>query len=101
SRRHPTATLYPYTTLFRSPNAQKKWNLVGTGQINYNKFDLGEVDVVVNIEQTGIERRVLNMKGIVVDLETQESENNSALPPQTRSEEHTSELQSRENLVCR
>src|SRR5690606_7433938 len=65
------------------PNAQKKWNLVGTGQINYNKFDLGEVDVVVNIEQTGIERRVLNMKGIVVDLETQESENNSALPPQT------------------
>lgn len=65
-----------------NPNATKKWNLVATGQVNYNKFDLGEHDVVVNIEQTGLERRVLNMLEIDVNLETVESENGTALPAQ-------------------
>src|SRR6266511_3299846 len=57
-RRPPRSTLFPYTTLFRSPaRGRRAWH-----------------------------RR---------------SGTRNAAPPGPRSEEHTSELQSRENLVCR
>src|SRR5260370_5696707 len=66
-RRPPRSTLFPYTTLFRSPGATSRF---GTG--NHGK------------------------------------ENSRRAPPggdwsagQNRSEEHTSELQSHLNLVCR
>src|SRR2546430_13264445 len=63
-RRPPRSTLFPYTTLFRSPF----W---GQSKVGIVKLDIyGEVDVSM---------------GSV---------------PQ-RSEEHTSELQSQSNLVCR
>lgn len=71
-----TVLLYEY-----DPNL-RKWKLYGTGQVNYNKYDLSEETVTVNIEQTGVERRVLNMMEIDVDLETEVSENGSALPAQ-------------------
>lgn len=65
----------------RDPNA-RRWKLYSTGQVNYNKYDLSETTVVVNIEQTGVERRVLNLLETDVDLKTEISENGSALPPQ-------------------
>src|SRR5260370_14675979 len=61
-RRPPRSTLFPYTTLFRSPMASR----------SFRRNSLGESRTV----------RV-------------------ALTVRTRSEEHTSELQSHLNLVCR
>src|SRR2546430_13260996 len=75
-RRPPRSTLFPYTTLFRSP-VDPRGLLVG---------DL--VDAVVRRREPG--RVVFDRAGRV---EVGRAED--------RSEEHTSELQSQSNLVCR
>src|SRR2546430_6054089 len=70
-RRPPRSTLFPYTTLFRS------------------EFDVGpEPDLAFN----GASREIPNHIGL--------SESRT-LDSGVRSEEHTSELQSQSNLVCR
>src|SRR2546426_6267286 len=76
-RRPPRSTLFPYTTLFRSrhPRAQR---LPG--------HELRETD------------RVYGRNGLRLDLHLRVREND---PRFVRSEEHTSELQSPCNLVCR
>src|SRR2546430_12784849 len=66
-RRPPRSTLFPYTTLFRSDNINKKW--VPTGVSCY------PISGAWNHLTIQVQR--------------------------TRSEEHTSELQSQSNLVCR
>src|SRR5256885_11090869 len=74
-RRPPRSTLFPYTTLFRSPT-----------RID----DRGNLGV-------GVDRNVIGSELIApadVDLV-------SIVDPGGRSEEHTSELQSPCNLVCR
>src|SRR2546426_8626964 len=74
-RRPPRSTLFPYTTLFRSPAQAVKGNgLNVNGEGNY-----------VWMEATG--------RGHFVGVTMSVIEN--------RSEEHTSELQSPCNLVCR
>src|SRR3712207_7613482 len=87
-RRPPRSTLFPYTTLFRSPH-----DLVGVGngvhvgeessersaQQHIGRLDLGRLEQSVQISH----RRL------------------SVRRPGHRSEEHTSELQSRQYLVCR
>src|SRR2546430_13429233 len=81
-RRPPRSTLFPYTTLFRSGCGTK----VSTGDFPY--FFL----------------RVLNSDKLFSFLAigtTSLSTTNTCLPPYFRSEEHTSELQSQSNLVCR
>src|SRR5205809_5773708 len=75
--RPPRSTLFPYTTLFRSRN------LVIAAA--------GNVDHAVLVEL--VECAFANGKG-----EEQFSSNGK---PAIRSEEHTSELQSRLHLVCR
>lgn len=70
-----TVNVYEY-----NPNTYR-WKLWATGQINFNKYDIGEDNVIVNIEQTGVERRVLNLMETDVDLETSESESGTALVP--------------------
>src|SRR5258707_11205623 len=74
-RRPPRSTLFPYTTLFRS----KDVDLVRSGSSDR----VSEVDLSIpkdlRVVMTGLER-------------------STSL---TRSEEHTSELQSRQYLVCR
>src|SRR5436309_8796906 len=73
-RQPPTSTLFPYTTLFRSV-------IVGhrladhRHEIVQGRLDIGEA----------VENGLLDRLAYV----------------EARSEEHTSELQSRENLVCR
>src|SRR5690606_41790199 len=76
-RRPPTSTLFPYTTLFRSlrPDA---------------------LDAVAVTEGPGLVGALL----IGVNAAKAFAFANG-LPIIGRSEEHTSELQSRENLVCR
>src|SRR2546430_7076671 len=86
-RRPPRSTLFPYTTLFRSPLAK-------TAQLS--------VDV-----SYGVSHSEGAPKSVVV--EEIESDPNAItdqvelLTPRIdgRSEEHTSELQSQSNLVCR
>src|SRR3712207_7109662 len=74
-RRPPRSTLFPYTTLFRS-------QVVGAGEILHG-HDLGAIDLAQQ-QDTGVDRLV-----------------DQPPLPHARSEEHTSELQSRQYLVCR
>src|SRR5258705_2824992 len=84
-RRPPRSTLFPYTTLFRSP-VWKSTHSPGDGLVG---VALGAVHkhslAAVVIEGKG---------GVVRHLEGE-------LSTDTRSEEHTSELQSLRHLVCR
>lgn len=65
-----------------NPNL-RKWELWFEGQVNFNKWELDEDQLAVAIEQTGFERRLLNLKATEVDLETAISENGSGLPAQS------------------
>src|SRR5688572_31363740 len=77
-RRPPRSTLFPYTTLFRSV------------EVLASEEDLAAVHhEVLGVEHAAGERSVID--GSHFD----------ALPGSERSEEHTSELQSQSNLVCR
>lgn len=64
------------------PN-ERRWKLYAQGQINYNKYDLSETGVAVAIEQTGFQRRVLNLMDEDVDLETIVTRDDETLPAQT------------------
>src|SRR2546430_8797926 len=77
-RRPPRSTLFPYTTLFRSA-------------IGYRAI------------QNGFETLCVNAAELIEDLPnaSQKGQLQQALFIYTRSEEHTSELQSQSNLVCR
>src|SRR2546426_2198429 len=76
-RRPPRSTLFPYTTLFRS-----------------SKFSAGRLGSDGNSPQARSRHRESNHA-----WRGQSCPRRCALPP--RSEEHTSELQSPCNLVCR
>src|SRR3712207_7118696 len=85
-RRPPRSTLFPYTTLFRSPRRHRM-------AIEQH----GSAEPVARLLEGGIERPVVRP----VDLHHSAGQLGlgNALAP--RSEEHTSELQSRQYLVCR
>src|SRR5688572_31279050 len=79
-RRPPTSTLFPYTTLFRSPSGPGKllgFNADGT------LIQGGFGATTGNERSYGVR---INLLGGAIS---------------GRSEEHTSELQSQSNLVCR
>src|SRR3712207_8450146 len=82
-RRPPRSTLFPYTTLFRSAR------------------DLRRVRRAVHLRRgdllVGAARRVL--RGPAAGLRTRPHHDRQGAD--LRSEEHTSELQSRQYLVCR
>src|SRR2546430_8674111 len=83
-RRPPRSTLFPYTTLFRSLEGKYKEEEFGLDRLkdmflhatsdDAGELSLGIIDSVRQFMRT---------------------------PPTHRSEEHTSELQSQSNLVCR
>src|SRR3712207_8224936 len=71
-RRPPRSTLFPYTTLFRSMRQDEINNcLIGSKALHFERLPSG-IEIERLIKRT-----------------------------QVRSEEHTSELQSRQYLVCR
>src|SRR3712207_7088326 len=86
-RRPPRSTLFPYTTLFRSRQLYDvavltdngQWQVVGPHAVYYRSTwnDVG----IAHITDIHVARRIDYFRG--------------------RSEEHTSELQSRQYLVCR
>src|SRR2546430_10875656 len=73
-RRPPRSTLFPYTTLFRSPHRYRDAEARAPGEVP---------------RPAGAGGRVLHV------------DRGRRPPPARRSEEHTSELQSQSNLVCR
>src|SRR3712207_8873497 len=74
-RRPPRSTLFPYTTLFRSGGARE--NLHGLDPVQFTEGSVLDRDLLAR--STAGCRYVFHL----------------------RSEEHTSELQSRQYLVCR
>src|SRR2546430_12397021 len=78
-RRPPRSTLFPYTTLFRSQGMCPRAAATPSNPASVR------LNVVAAASQLGAE------------LEAWRRE----LPADIRSEEHTSELQSQSNLVCR
>src|SRR5947209_16357191 len=81
-RRPPRSTLFPYTTLFRSARVE---NNVAEGPDSL-------------VRRTFVRRARPRIERDQVDLRRQLV---LADQPNERSEEHTSELQSRQYLVCR
>src|SRR2546430_3753945 len=88
-RRPPRSTLFPYTTLFRSP-AVHQVDLV-LARRGVAPQDVG-LAVAVEIPDP------LHLPGLIVHDVDQALCGDR---PAVRSEEHTSELQSQSNLVCR
>src|SRR2546429_1356277 len=80
-RRPPRSTLFPYTTLFRSHALERAWRAVQDCQ------------AFVEIE---FHHRFIRFKKA-----TYRGSSRTASKIGSRSEEHTSELQSRLHLVCR
>src|SRR3712207_7866152 len=81
-RRPPRSTLFPYTTLFRSQRGANGWLAAGIGATGTSAagFDIviEEDAAIVRAHRTAVRQNL-----------------------RARSEEHTSELQSRQYLVCR
>src|SRR2546428_10351054 len=90
-RRPPRSTLFPYTTLFRSlqPESSGRVKLVvdkvvlRTGKFTFNNYELVFLDTKL------VMKKLVSWKLVFTR------------PISSRSEEHTSELQSRSDLVCR
>src|SRR3712207_8886106 len=81
-RRPPRSTLFPYTTLFRSGGPSRPGS----------SYD----------EEDQLDRRVASANAAATDVRGVGSRAGSATVVRgPRSEEHTSELQSRQYLVCR
>src|SRR2546427_6045456 len=76
-RRPPRSTLFPYTTLFRS---------VRVAIEQHAQLVLRDADLALQVRDIGLRNGQLRLGGRDI---------------QARSEEHTSELQSQSNLVCR
>src|SRR2546430_9223633 len=86
-RRPPRSTLFPYTTLFRSHAIEQDAPFVGVVQPRQQ------------LHQRRLPRPILAHQCDALARLEQEPE--MAHGPAVRSEEHTSELQSQSNLVCR
>src|SRR5690606_39925239 len=91
-----TPTAFPYTTLFRS-------DLPGLQATLEADFGLA-VDLAgwaASQPEIDAERIQEHVQRLVADLFARKEASLGAQTMRLRSEEHTSELQSRENLVCR
>src|SRR3712207_7673972 len=88
-RRPPRSTLFPYTTLFRSPRLITGESLHrADGPETFDQLFLAaEAPVASQLDTRNIPAVVWGWISLKV--------------PRVRSEEHTSELQSRQYLVCR
>src|SRR3712207_7007839 len=89
-RQPPRSTLFPYTTLFRSRRGQ---NVRLASQLTGSAIDImTEADASEKRQREFVERSTMFQEELDVD---------ETLAQLLRSEEHTSELQSRQYLVCR
>src|SRR2546427_4273103 len=86
-RRPPRSTLFPYTTLFRSLGKRKSRHLVGHDDVAGKRELESSAEAYPVHGGNRDDRRGVNRVHHAVHA--------------LRSEEHTSELQSQSNLVCR
>src|SRR3712207_7982752 len=93
-RRPPRSTLFPYTALFRSCQPQ------GVGQSHAGPMPdrSGRPDVAADVDLAGDATRDLEDAD---DVSRLKGNRRPESVRELRSEEHTSELQSRQYLVCR
>src|SRR5256885_12264223 len=84
-RRPPRSTLFPYTTLFRSQIKKQGGEIVGTTGIPLGTADMTAFISKITGTFDGVFAIMFGANAVTF----------------TRSEEHTSELQSPCNLVCR
>src|SRR3712207_8771935 len=86
-RRPPRSTLFPYTTLFRSLRLQE--------EIKLQVCDIDSSRMMIHLRHAKAARIVIS------PCRSLRSNRCASIGPHIRSEEHTSELQSRQYLVCR
>src|SRR3712207_8407566 len=91
-RRPPRSTLFPYTTLFRS--GRRALLVPPRGQRRQQRD--GDQDGGEEREGDGHRQRAEQLAGDALDVDDGAEDGDGG-----RSEEHTSELQSRQYLVCR
>src|SRR3712207_7902559 len=91
-RRPPRSTLFPYTTLFRSVLKLRLLRLPQEAVLHHEQVHLRP-------HETSVRVRGRAHDGLAAHVERRVDEHGAA--SQRRSEEHTSELQSRQYLVCR
>src|SRR3712207_7515364 len=97
-RRPPRSTLFPYTTLFRSLG-EDRLDLRDLGLRAALRVDDLELDAELLRQRLGAldHRRHVRVRRV----DHRQDEDEVLLGDRLRSEEHTSELQSRQYLVCR
>src|SRR5690606_42160145 len=96
-RRPPPTTLFPYTTLFRSLQASYAAPLILLAQNRQTDRD----KVMIEQDRTRNERALADTEFLTREVAALRIALREVATRDFRSEEHTSELQSRENLVCR
>src|SRR3712207_9590557 len=99
-RRPPRSTLFPYTTLFRSPLEARRGVVGPAGGVGRGQLQ----DVAVEVLRPRV--RPVDLLGLAVGVVGEGDVDAAGLRVRLdvlrpRSEEHTSELQSRQYLVCR
>src|SRR3712207_7229747 len=95
-RRPPRSTLFPYTTLFRSLEGEV--DVVACRGVLNDVVDDEHRDAVL----AAFARALRPGGAVVLDVRDRDgTARRYAAGRSTRSEEHTSELQSRQYLVCR
>src|SRR5690606_40413246 len=91
----PRSTLFPYTTLFRSVTYDQNSNIIQITNESGKQLNL-------TYDSRNRLTSYTNTLGETISFTyDQEGNYTSVTDENGRSEEHTSELQSRENLVCR
>src|SRR5690554_7513097 len=96
--RPPRSTLFPYTTLFRSSTVS--FNALSNAKAS--SMDFGEEEnaeqLIQILQSSPLRNRIINEFNLakVYDIDPKDKSYHYK-----RSEEHTSELQSRPHLVCR
>src|SRR3712207_8225885 len=93
-RRPPRSTLFPYTTLFRSLAREKGWPAEKRERLEGLLADEGRRRALYEVPLFGAASTIAER--FAIGAVTRLPEGGGA-----RSEEHTSELQSRHYLVCR
>src|SRR5690606_41908089 len=94
-RSPPRSPLFPYTTLFRSIEIMGKCFDTGAEAVIGWPFR----DALDHAGQASSNPDFMTVSRLLQMIDREED--TEAMEAEVRSEEHTSELQSRENLVCR